>query len=91
MSEEAEVPDPEQGVPIEVRLTPEFFRDAAKRGVAPDVLFRRLADLFAVMGREGAELFEDWEQWPQAKRIQWCMDGARERAWLEFPYLDQEE
>lgn len=84
------VPAPEDGESLTAWLPDLFFEEAAKRGVAPGVLARRIVELSFVLEREGAELFADWADWPREESRRWCRVGVTERVRLEFPYLDED-
>ena len=82
---------PREGQWIKVFYSDDFLQEAAKRGLPPEYLHGRLMDLAVEADKEGRQLFEDWESRTGEDRFRWCLDFARERARLEFPYLDEGE
>ena len=82
---------PEKKPPFRLPQSPELVEEARRRGVDPRVFAERILELTAQMGREGAELFDDWKQRSVRERLRWCLDGVRERFWLEFPLVDGDQ
>ena len=81
---------PEKKPSLRLPQSQELRDEARRRGVDPRLFADRILELTAQMGREGAELFDDWKQRSVRERLRWCLDGARERIWLEFPLVREE-